>query len=227
MFSISNFVFRRYGPQIYLINSSIPKIYVELPRNAPGFPISPEFEFDVDSALLVALLMRLSGVNFCADVCVDFSWISHGFRVGFRFFGCQLWCVFGVRKSMRENLRGFLVDFAWILGGFSKMNKICFIRQISEICKFVPEIDTKIDAEKWKSTQVFHAWIFGSNVVVKSGIQIDTGEFEQESQSQTAAAREVQSWSWRSIMPSRAGTLHPFRCGRMHPVAKIVCIFWH
>lgn len=82
---------------------------------------------------------------------------------------------------MRENLRGFLVDFAWILRGFSKMIKICFIRQIPEFRTFASEIGTKIDAKKRKSTQVFHAWIFGSNVVVKSGTQIDTGEFEQDS----------------------------------------------
>ena len=96
---------------------------------------------------------------------------------------------------MRENLRGFLVDFAWISRGFPKVITICFIRQISEFRKFAPEIGTKIEAENRKSTQVFTAWIFGSDVVVKSGIQIDTGELEQESHSQTAAVREVQSWS--------------------------------
>ena len=63
-----------------------------------------------------------------------------------------------------------------------------------------------------------HTPVFGSNMVVKPGGEIDTRKRKQESQSQTAAAREVEGWSWKGIAPSRTGTLHPVRSGRQHPV---------
>ena len=58
-------------------------------------------------------------------------------------------------------------------------------------------------------------------MVVKSGIEIDASERRQERQSQTAAARQVESQIRRGTMPTRMGTLHPARCGRTHPVVEI------